>query len=126
MSLHVHRAPMQYFSWQEAAVSRRAAGFTSVLLPPPSVSRCPGESSGNRAIVDLEWDNDQDLDPIRAVVGLNATPLIVDASDGCRRRRLPGGSFDPATNRLYMDSHTMVYTLKNVPAELATPGPHIR
>jgi quinoprotein glucose dehydrogenase len=35
----------------------------------------------------------------------------------------PGGSFDPETNRLYIHSHTSVDTLRNVPTELATPGP---
>jgi quinoprotein glucose dehydrogenase len=35
----------------------------------------------------------------------------------------PGGSFDPETNRLYIHSHTTVYTLRNVPADLAMPGP---
>ena len=29
----------------------------------------------------------------------------------------PGGSFDPETNRLYIHSHTTVFTLRNVPAE---------
>ena len=35
----------------------------------------------------------------------------------------PGGSFDPETNRLYIHSHTTVFTLRNIPAELAMPGP---
>jgi quinoprotein glucose dehydrogenase len=35
----------------------------------------------------------------------------------------PGGSFDPATNRLYIHSHTFAYPLRNVPAELAMAGP---
>jgi quinoprotein glucose dehydrogenase len=35
----------------------------------------------------------------------------------------PGGSFDPETNRLYIHSHTTAFTLRNVPTELATPGP---
>jgi quinoprotein glucose dehydrogenase len=30
----------------------------------------------------------------------------------------PGGSFDPTTNRLYIHSHTAVFTLRNVPADL--------
>jgi quinoprotein glucose dehydrogenase len=30
----------------------------------------------------------------------------------------PGGSFDPETNRLYIHSHTAVFTLQNVPADL--------
>ncbi|MGV3592796.1 MAG: PQQ-binding-like beta-propeller repeat protein [Gammaproteobacteria bacterium] len=30
----------------------------------------------------------------------------------------PGGSFDPETNRLYVHSHTAVFTLRNVPADL--------
>jgi quinoprotein glucose dehydrogenase len=35
----------------------------------------------------------------------------------------PGGSFEPETNRLYIHSHTSVYPLRNVPAEIAMPGP---
>ncbi len=35
----------------------------------------------------------------------------------------PGGSFDPETNRLYIHSHTTVYTVRNIPADLAMPGP---
>ncbi|HXS93001.1 MAG TPA: PQQ-binding-like beta-propeller repeat protein [Candidatus Limnocylindrales bacterium] len=35
----------------------------------------------------------------------------------------PGGSFDPESNRLYIHSHTTVFTLRNVPADLAMPGP---
>jgi len=36
----------------------------------------------------------------------------------------PGGSYDPETGRLYIHSHTNVFTLPNVPAELAKrPGP---
>jgi quinoprotein glucose dehydrogenase len=30
----------------------------------------------------------------------------------------PGGSFDPKTNRLYIHSHTAVFTLRNIPADL--------
>src|SRR5690606_2836667 len=30
----------------------------------------------------------------------------------------PGGSFDPETNRLYIHSHSAVFTLRNVPADL--------
>jgi quinoprotein glucose dehydrogenase len=30
----------------------------------------------------------------------------------------PGGSFDPETNRLYIHSHTAVFTLRNIPADL--------
>jgi quinoprotein glucose dehydrogenase len=30
----------------------------------------------------------------------------------------PGGSLDPETNRLYIHSHTAVFTLRNVPADL--------
>src|SRR5690606_18752860 len=30
----------------------------------------------------------------------------------------PGGSFDPVNNRLYIHSHTAVFTLRNVPADL--------
>jgi quinoprotein glucose dehydrogenase len=37
----------------------------------------------------------------------------------------PGGSFDPQTNRLYIHSHTAVFSLRNIPAELEPfdPGP---
>jgi quinoprotein glucose dehydrogenase len=37
----------------------------------------------------------------------------------------PGGSFDPETNRLYIHSHTAVFTLRDVPADLEpfNPGP---
>jgi quinoprotein glucose dehydrogenase len=37
----------------------------------------------------------------------------------------PGGSFDPETNRLYIHSHTAVFTLRNIPADLEpfNPGP---
>ena len=37
----------------------------------------------------------------------------------------PGGSLDPETNRLYIHSHTAVFTLQNVPAALKpfNPGP---
>jgi quinoprotein glucose dehydrogenase len=35
----------------------------------------------------------------------------------------PGGSFDPGTNRLYIHSHTTVFALRNVPADVAIPGP---
>lgn len=37
----------------------------------------------------------------------------------------PGGSLDPQTNRLYIHSHTAVFMLRNVPAELEpfNPGP---
>lgn len=35
----------------------------------------------------------------------------------------PGGSFDPETNRLYIHSHTTVFVLPNIPADLAMPGP---
>ena len=34
------------------------------------------ESFGKKGVVDLKLDNDQEIDPVRAVVGLNATPLI--------------------------------------------------
>jgi quinoprotein glucose dehydrogenase len=36
----------------------------------------------------------------------------------------PGGSFDPENNHLYIHSHTTVFTLRNVPPELAMPGPN--
>ena len=36
----------------------------------------PVESFGNRGVVDLKLDNDQDLDLERSVVGLNAPPLV--------------------------------------------------
>ncbi len=37
----------------------------------------------------------------------------------------PGGSFDPDTNRLYIHSHTAVFTLRDIPADLEpfNPGP---
>jgi len=35
----------------------------------------------------------------------------------------PGGSFDPETNRLYIHSHTTVFSLANVSQDLAMPGP---
>ncbi|MDT8399522.1 MAG: PQQ-binding-like beta-propeller repeat protein [Pseudomonadales bacterium] len=37
----------------------------------------------------------------------------------------PGGSFDPETNRLYIHSHTAVFTLRNIPDDLEpfNPGP---
>jgi quinoprotein glucose dehydrogenase len=37
----------------------------------------------------------------------------------------PGGSLDPQTNRLYIHSHTAVFTLQNIPANLLPfdPGP---
>ena len=35
----------------------------------------------------------------------------------------PGGSFDPETNRLYIHSHTAVFSLNNVQQELSMPGP---
>jgi quinoprotein glucose dehydrogenase len=38
----------------------------------------------------------------------------------------PGGSFDPETNRLYIHSHTAVFTLRNVPATLAPFDPSPR
>jgi quinoprotein glucose dehydrogenase len=35
----------------------------------------------------------------------------------------PGGAFDPETNRLYIHSHTAVFSLANVQQDLAMPGP---
>ena len=35
----------------------------------------------------------------------------------------PGGSLDPVTNRLYIHSHTAVFTLQNIPADLAPFDP---
>jgi quinoprotein glucose dehydrogenase len=35
----------------------------------------------------------------------------------------PGGAFDPETNRLYIHSHTAVFSLANVSQDLAMPGP---
>jgi quinoprotein glucose dehydrogenase len=37
----------------------------------------------------------------------------------------PGGSFDPVTNRLYIHSHSAVFLLRNIPADLRpfNPGP---
>ena len=34
------------------------------------------ETFGKKGIVDLKQDDDQDLDLVRSVVGLNATPLV--------------------------------------------------
>jgi quinoprotein glucose dehydrogenase len=35
----------------------------------------------------------------------------------------PGGSFDPETNRLYIHSHTIAYSLANIPQDIAVPSP---
>jgi quinoprotein glucose dehydrogenase len=35
----------------------------------------------------------------------------------------PGGAFDPETNRLYIHSHTAVFSLANVSQDLSMPGP---
>jgi len=37
----------------------------------------------------------------------------------------PGGSLDPETNRLYIHSHTAVYNMRNIPADMEPfdPGP---
>ena len=35
----------------------------------------------------------------------------------------PGGSFDPETSRLYIHSHTSVFNLNNIPADLSQAGP---
>jgi quinoprotein glucose dehydrogenase len=35
----------------------------------------------------------------------------------------PGGSFDPQTNRLYIHSHTAVFALRNIPADLEPSDP---
>ena len=35
----------------------------------------------------------------------------------------PGGSFDPETNRLYIHSHTLAYSLADIPQDLAMPTP---
>lgn len=35
----------------------------------------------------------------------------------------PGGSFDPETNRLYIHSHTAVFTLRNIPTDLKPFNP---
>ena len=35
----------------------------------------------------------------------------------------PGGAFDPETNRLYIHSHTAVFSLANVQQDLSMPGP---
>src|SRR5690606_5009776 len=35
----------------------------------------------------------------------------------------PGGAFDPETNRLYIHSHTAVFTLRNIPADLTPFDP---
>lgn len=35
----------------------------------------------------------------------------------------PGGSFDPETNRLYIHSHTNIYSLANIQEDIARPSP---
>jgi quinoprotein glucose dehydrogenase len=35
----------------------------------------------------------------------------------------PGGSFDPETNRLYIHSHSAVFTLRNIPADMRPLAP---
>ncbi len=66
------------------------------------------------------------------------TPPAVDAADGPAATLMlpadvgganwPGGAFDPETNRLYIHSHTAVFTLRNIPADLTPfdPGPAAR
>ena len=67
------------------------------------------------------------LGPIYTPPGL-ATPdgpiatLMLPAEVG--GANWPGGSFDPETNRLYIHSHTNVYSLANVQQDLAMPGPN--
>jgi quinoprotein glucose dehydrogenase len=77
-------------------------------------------------------------------IGPLYTPPAVDVPDGPLGTLMlpadvgganwPGGSFDPVTNRLYIHSHTAVFTLRNIPADLkpfdpspvgrtATPAP---
>jgi quinoprotein glucose dehydrogenase len=63
------------------------------------------------------------------------TPPAVDSPDGPVATLMlpadvgganwPGGAFDPETNRLYIHSHTAVFTLSNIPADLEPfdPGP---
>jgi quinoprotein glucose dehydrogenase len=34
----------------------------------------------------------------------------------------PGGAFDPETNRLFIHSHTQVFTLQNIPADMSQPA----
>lgn len=56
------------------------------------------------------------------------TPPAVDSPDGpigtlmvpsdVGGANWPGGAFDPETNRLYIHSHTAVFTLRNIPADL--------
>jgi quinoprotein glucose dehydrogenase len=56
------------------------------------------------------------------------TPPAVDTPDGPLGTLMlpadvgganwPGGAFDPETNRLYIHSHTAVFTLRNIPADL--------
>ena len=55
------------------------------------------------------------------------TPPAVDSPDGPIATLMlpadvgganwPGGAFDPETNRLYIHSHTAVFTLRNIPAD---------
>lgn len=53
-----------------------------------------------------------------AVAGPNAKlgTLMLPADVG--GANWPGGSFDPETNRLYIHSHSAVFTLRNIPADL--------
>jgi quinoprotein glucose dehydrogenase len=63
------------------------------------------------------------------------TPPAVDSPDGPIATLMlpadvgganwPGGAFDPESNRLYIHSHTAVFTLRNIPADLEPfdPGP---
>src|SRR5690606_6254069 len=56
------------------------------------------------------------------------TPPAVDSPDGPTATLMlpadvgganwPGGAFDPETNRLYIHSHTAVFTLRNIPDDL--------
>jgi quinoprotein glucose dehydrogenase len=69
-------------------------------------------------------------------IGPLYTPPAVDRPDGPLGTLMlpadvgganwPGGSFDPETNRLYIHSHTAVFTLRNVPATLAPFDPSPR
>jgi len=57
-----------------------------------------------------------------AKAGSPSTVLMLPSDVG--GANWPGGSFDPETNRLYIHSHTAVFTLRATPAELAEPGPN--
>src|SRR5690606_13787604 len=65
-------------------------------------------------------------------IGPLYTPPAVARPDGPRGTLMlpadvgganwPGGSFDPETNRLFIHSHSAVFTLRDIPADLVPAG----